>query len=105
MKNVILGSQSPQRLNLLQQIIPQHQLAVVPPSDDAELGFDDCRSLRSIEDRLTQIVDSKLGDVGRQIRGRQSCLDDVCVVCADTIVVVNVESDGPLVLGKPPVGN
>lgn len=102
MKHVILGSQSPQRFRLLSSVVSNNHLQVLPPVDDSELGFEDCCNLNAIEDRLKQIVDNKLADVCRQVRQAGTRLESVCVVCADTVVVVQDHSGQSLVLGKPP---
>lgn len=105
MKNVILGSQSPQRFRLLQSVVPDNQLSVLPPADDSELGFDDCQTPQAIEERLTAIVAAKLRDVCQQVATRRGDQAEACVVCADTIVVANDEFGQSLVLGKPPADN
>ena len=103
--HVILGSQSPRRRELLLQILPAEQLAILPPRSADEPGFDGLHSVKEIERQLVHVAQQKLDDVVLQLQKQQQPLADCCVVCADTIVVAN-ESDGPpVVLGKPPADN
>ena len=103
--NFILGSRSPQRLELLSLIVPAERIEVVPPGDTAELGFDDVADWPSLEDRLIEIARAKSDDVVGQVidkpeyrRGERSYV----VIAADTTIVVERQDGRPLALGQPP---
>lgn len=90
-----LGSQSPRRLELLSHLVPRNTIAVLPPRDSTESGFDDCDSLADIDRRLLGIVRDKQADVRAQAV-------QAPILTADTVIVV-FDADGrPLTLGKPP---
>lgn len=101
----ILGSQSPRRFELLQSVVPVHRIQVVSPKNEDEAGFEDCADIPQIEERLRQIVSVKLHDVRSQIDSLSDATSQICVVCADTVVVAAEESGRPVVLGKPPHSN
>ena len=98
---LILGSQSPRRRELLEGLLPEGMLRIVPPQDADEPGFDGLTSVADIEQQLLHIVELKLQDVHNQLDAgeRQEC----CILCADTIVVVQ-DGGKSVVLGKPPAG-
>ena len=99
MTRIILGSQSPRRRELLEQITTADQLSLLPPKTADEPGFDGLSAIPQIEDQLRHIVRLKRDDVISQLPGR-TIERDMCVVCADTIVVAG-DADAPVVLGKP----
>lgn len=94
---VILGSSSPQRLELLSLLVPRKDIEVIPPRNAEEKGFDDCTTKNDVKNRTLEILTSKALDVMQQIDDR-----DALVICADT-VIAGRNSDGALkVFGKPP---
>ena len=98
---IILGSQSPRRRELLSGIIGEEQIRILPPDCDAEPGFDGISDVAGIESQLNHVVDLKLQNVLRQVR-TESTASDSCIICADTIVVAEDGSGHSIVLGKPP---
>lgn len=101
---IILGSQSPRRRELLSDIIGESRLKVIPPSSDDEPGFTGLSELEEIEERLRLVVQCKARDVVGQIQNFPES-EDFCVICADTIVVATDTVGDWAVLGKPPVDN
>lgn len=113
--SVILGSRSPRRRDLLQALIPPDRLKILPPLSDLEQDFEGLRQPEEIEQRLLSIVRTKHDDVHQQATAASAAASaaaptadaawrhNPCVLCADTIVVVEEPgSDQRLVLGKPP---
>lgn len=94
--NLILGSQSPQRLELLQTIVPADQIRVAPPANSNEAGFDDCHSSSQIHSRLEQIAEQK----NSQVRNQVNISENEIVLTADTVIIVS-GANGSHVLGKP----
>ena len=100
-RRYVLGSRSPRRLELLQQIVPPESIEVRPPRSAAEDDFVGLTDWSAIEIRLLQIARAKCADVCDQIRESKSGGQPI-VITADTVVVVG-PSDGRLqVLGQPP---
>ena len=97
----VLGSRSPRRLELLQQIVPAESIEVLPPRSSEEADFIGLTDWAKIESRLLQIARAKCGDVVDQLRARPADLQPI-VIAADTIVVVDSAGDQLLVLGQPP---
>ncbi|WP_417847798.1 Maf family protein [Thalassoglobus sp.] len=108
---IILGSQSPQRRFLLQTLLPEDRIKIVPPLQSQEAGFDGLTHIDEIRERLREIVATKNADVlqqcERQECERQECERQECerqewgtVLTADTVVVAN-DADSSFVLGKP----
>ena len=94
---VVLGSQSPRRLELLRHVVGRSALSVVPPLHSEELSFTDLTAVSDIEERLLEVVRNKRDDVAAQ-GDSQSAV----ILCADTIVVVTDPNNTCRVLGKPP---
>lgn len=94
---IILGSSSPQRLELLSLLIPREEIEVIPPENAEEKGFEDCSTKEEINNRLAQIVGGKYSDVVMQVGDL-----DAIVVTADTVIVVEENDGSKKVLGKPP---
>ncbi len=94
----ILGSRSPQRLQLLSQLVPREQIEVCPPACPEEQGFDELTDLADIQNRLVQIATHKAEQVRRQVA------DNVAsILCADTTILGRDDQDRKLhVLGQPP---
>jgi septum formation protein len=100
-RRYVLGSRSPRRLELLQQIVPPELIEVRPPRSSVEEDFVELTHWAAIETRLLQIARTKLADVRDQLRERDADRPQV-VISADTVVIVG-PADGQLrVLGQPP---
>ncbi len=98
---LILGSRSPRRLQLLQDLYGCDRVRSVPPANPQELGFAGLVTDDRIRSRLLQIVQQKLEGVrSRLSAGSDSASNDV-IICADTIIVAG-EPDQRVVLGQPP---
>jgi septum formation protein len=93
---VVLGSRSPRRIELLSHLVPLERIVVRPPSSPDEAGFDGLTTWGAIEAQLAEIARTKNADV------RRHSSPDAIVLTADTTVVAG-ERDGELVvLGQPP---
>ena len=102
---IVLGSRSPRRFELLQQIVSADRIEVVPPRSTLEEGFDGLDDWPGLEHRLTQIARTKCDDVLQQTherRSRQAGDDVAAVVAADTIIVATNQQRRLVVLGQPP---
>ena len=100
-RRFVLGSRSPRRLELLQQIVPAEAIEVVPPRSATEASFAGLTDWEAIEGRVLDIARAKCADVLDQLKSRSSGPRPV-VISADTVVVVG-ETDRRLqVLGQPP---
>ncbi|QDT44248.1 Maf-like protein YhdE [Gimesia alba] len=97
---IILGSRSPRRKELLSQIVPEASIEIVPPQDSEEAGFDQLSDLESIRQRLISICITKNDDVDRQLKRRGATT--VPILTADTIVVIERPDSGYHVMGQPP---
>ncbi len=97
----MLGSRSPRRLELLQQIVPPDAIEVVPPLSSDEAGFDGLNEWPQIEGRLLEIARAKCADVLDQLSARPADPRRI-VITADTIVVVRGKDGRLAVLGQPP---
>jgi nucleoside triphosphate pyrophosphatase len=100
-RRYVLGSRSPRRLELLQQIVPPELIALKPPRSPIEEDFDGLTNWSAIETRLLKIARAKCADVSDQVRDSKSDRPRL-VITADTVVIVG-PGDGHLrVLGQPP---
>ncbi|MEW4530864.1 Maf family protein [Maioricimonas sp. JC845] len=106
-RTIVLGSRSPRRRELLEYLVSPERVAVRPPLDQDEPGFDELTTLDQIESRLLEIARLKMDDVARQL---QKGVDATCgmvsewgaILTADT-VIVGADAEGQLaVLGQPP---
>jgi septum formation protein len=97
----VLGSRSPRRLELLQQIVPAEAIEVLPPRSSEEAGFDGLADWPAIEGRLLEIARAKCADVLDQLSARPADPRRI-VITADTIVVVRGIGGRLAVLGQPP---
>ncbi|MCA9054193.1 MAG: Maf-like protein [Planctomycetaceae bacterium] len=97
--SIVLGSRSPRRRELLEQLVGADAVRVVPPEDETEQRFDDVASLTDVDVRLLEIARGKHADVCRQIRNDEPA---PVVLTADT-VIIGFDADGrPVALEKPP---
>ncbi|MCA9006027.1 MAG: Maf family protein [Planctomycetaceae bacterium] len=97
---IILGSRSPRRNELLAQLLPETQIEVIPPADPEEPGFELLHDLDAIQQQLISICTAKNEGVFQQIQSTGD--DSIPILTADTIVVVERESVGLVVVGQPP---
>ncbi len=109
----VLGSRSPRRRELLQQIVPADQIEIVPPASADEAGFDGLTDWSGIVHRMQSITRHKSAQVVQQLGDPAEAV----IISADTSIVISttgagVVTDpaaacplpGPLcVLGQPPV--
>lgn len=111
---LVLGSRSPRRQQLLQQVVPGAAIDVVPPRSAEEAGFEDLHDLPAIEGRLMEIARAKAADVLAQIREKERLERDSktdviyrweALIAADTVVVVTDNEGSAKVLGQPPDSN
>lgn len=100
-RRYVLGSRSPRRLELLQQIVPPDAIEVRPPRSPVEEDFDGLTSWSAIETRLLKIARAKCADVCDQIRESKSVPPRI-VIAADTVVIVGPVDGSLRVLGQPP---
>lgn len=104
-RRYILASRSPQRLELLQQIVHRELIFVSPPASSEEAGFDDCRKISEIHGRLVEIARHKAKQVSLQLNEAEAELHErprTLIVAADTTIIVNDPEGRPIVLGQPP---
>lgn len=117
MADVILGSQSPRRRELLASVVGAERLVLKPPLNSEEAGFEGLSSVSSVSDRLREIVAAKAEDVLARLSAEET--EEAAVVVADTAVVAATErtawasqtqtaapltalpENGLIVLGKP----
>ena len=99
MSQLILGSRSPRRRELLELLVSPESIDVRPPSSSDELGFAGLSSWLDIAQRLQQIAREKNEDVLAQLSPSN---DSQLVLTADTTIVAT-DADGCYrVLGQPP---
>jgi septum formation protein len=94
---IVLGSRSPRRLELLSYLVPCESIVVVPPRSAQEAGFAGTRDEAAIERRLRDIAHAKNNDVRAQVPSGWRA-----VLTADTIIVAHAQDGTPVVLGQPP---
>jgi septum formation protein len=101
----ILASRSPQRLELLRQIVPETRIEVRPPRSAVERGFAGLADQADIESRLIETACAKCDDVLDQLAAEQTAgerNDLWAVIAADTIIVGTAADGSQLAIGKPP---
>ena len=96
---IVLGSRSPQRLNLLRDILDDGAIETLPARSSEEAGFDGLSDWASLEQRQLEISQTKFDDVASQVAGREPL---PTILTADTVIVVTEESGALRVLGQPP---
>ena len=97
---IVLGSRSPRRLELLSLLVAPERIVVLPPTDPDEPGFEGQREETAIRDQLLRIARLKNEDV----RARAECPRAALVLTADTVIVVGLPGEYA-VLGQPPSGD
>jgi len=101
----ILASRSPQRLELLRQIVPETQIEVRPPRSAVEQGFAGLADWADIESRLIETARAKCEDVLDQLAAEQTESERNnlwAVIAADTIIVGTAADGRQVAIGKPP---
>jgi len=99
-KRIILGSQSPQRRELLQLLLPDAEIDVVVPKNFEEPRFPDRLSLRQVETHLSGIARGKNDNVAGQLDEPYETL-----ITADTVIVAPLDEGLYRALEKPPAEN
>ena len=105
---VILGSRSPQRLELLRTIVAPDRIIVCPPRNSDEAGFDGVSTFDEFADRLREIVSAKARDVIGQLEAQQSSVDELAgsanriVISADTTIIGSGDDGLLRAFGQPP---
>jgi septum formation protein len=94
---LILGSRSPRRLELLSLLIPRERIEVRTPSHPDEAGFAGLTTHAAIEQRLLEIARDKNGDVASQLPNSPHA-----ILTADTTIVGTDDTGRLAVLGQPP---
>lgn len=108
----VLGSRSPRRRELLQQIVPLDQIDIVPPASADEAGFEGLTDWLSIRARMQTITRHKSAQVRQQLGDRA---ENSVVICADTSIIISEAAERRLdhsqecplseplrVIGQPP---
>ncbi len=85
MMRYVLGSRSPRRRELLQQIVPADRIDIVPPTSSEEAGFDGLTDWPSIRARMQEITRHKSTQVLGQLA---AAADNAVVICADTSIII-----------------
>ncbi|MBC7818887.1 MAG: Maf family protein [Planctomycetaceae bacterium] len=98
MTQLILGSRSPRRRELLEMLVPPKAIDVRPPLSSDELGFDGLTSWLEIAQRLQRIAREKNDDVLVQLSPSD---DSQLVLTADTVIVASDAEARFQVLGQP----
>lgn len=104
-RRYILASRSPRRLELLQQVVHRELVIVSPPPSSDEAGFDDCKSVTEIRERMLEIARHKAEQVRTQLNNDEADLFErprTLIISADTTVIVDQDTARPVVLGQPP---
>jgi septum formation protein len=96
----VLGSRSPQRLELLKLLVPGERIVVVPPRSPDEADFAGLCDEAAIASQLSEIVAAKFRDVDAQLSA--DARRDAVAIVADTIIVATAADGIPVVLGQPP---
>ena len=97
---LILGSRSPRRRELLGLLVPLESIDVQPPLASDELGFEGLTSWLEISQRLQRIAREKNDDVLAQLAPRSDATG--LVLTADTVIVASDADARWQVLGQPP---
>ena len=93
----VLGSRSPRRRELLQQIVPLDQIDIVPPASADEAGFEGLTDWLSIRARMQAITRHKSAQVRQQLGDRA---ENSVVICADTSIIISEAADSTRALSS-----
>lgn len=99
-RQIVLGSRSPRRRELLHMLVPTDRIEVRPPSSTEELSFDGLTAWLDIAKRLQQIARNKSDDILNQLTAEQA--PTALVLTADTTIVATDALGCLRVLGQPP---
>jgi len=99
---VVLGSSSPRRQDLLQSLFPSESITILSPRNPDETEIDHLTTREEITQGLLEIACDKNEDVCRQIMPASL---PTAVLTADTGVIVKNNEGGFQLLGKPLAGN
>ncbi len=99
MSQLVLGSRSPRRRELLELLVSPESIVVRPPLVSDELGFDGLTSWLEIAQRLQRIAREKNDDVLAQLSPSDN---SQLVLTADTVIVASDTNARFQVLGQPP---
>ncbi len=99
---VVLGSSSLRRQDLLQSLFPNESITILPPNNPDESELDHLTTREEIRQGLLEIACDKNEDVCRQITPTSS---PTAVLTADTGVIVKNNEGIFQLLGKPPAEN
>ncbi len=86
MLRYVLGSRSPRRRELLQQLVPADRIDVLPPTSSEEAGFEGLTDWPGIRARMQEITRHKALQVLQQLGNAAS---NAVVICADTSIVIS----------------
>ncbi len=103
---LVLGSRSPRRRELLSLLVRPEQIEICPPNGAAEAGFDKLTTWLDIAQRLQAIARAKNEDVREQLSRRTRVEEQTTqprlVLTADTVIIATDADGGHQVLGQPP---
>jgi septum formation protein len=90
---------------LLQLLLPEESICVLPPQSRQECGFEGLHEWPSIERRLADVARTKCDDVLAQLASESAIRTGkqfAAVLTADTIIIVAENNERFRVLGQPP---
>ncbi|MBM79713.1 MAG: hypothetical protein CMJ78_03850 [Planctomycetaceae bacterium] len=102
--HIVLASRSPQRWNLLRDIVGEGRIVAMPARSSEEAGFEGLRDWSALEARQCEITRTKFDDVLDQCTKNPEP-SHTAILAADTIIVVSEADDSLHVLGQPPTDN
>lgn len=86
MLRYVLGSRSPRRRELLQQLVPADRVDILPPASSEEAGFEGLTDWPGIRARMQEITRHKALQVLQQLGNAAT---NAVVICADTSLVIS----------------
>lgn len=98
---LVLGSRSPRRQELLQLLLPAERIEILTPLQAEEPGFEDLHRWQEIEQQVQLIARMKNEDVSNQLKSRNES-EQPLVLTADTVIVAPLDEERLVVLGQPP---